>query len=372
MTTLRLILDDAIDPIAGTSRYAEELARALVATRPSGAEVAGIVSSIGEEERAGLAERVPGLAALHVSALSHRQLVAAWQHGFTPLPGHGIVHATSLLAPLRRHDVATEPESQVAVTIHDAIAWTDPELLPSRAASWARAMGRRAERYADGIVVPTHAVAEELARHLDLGDRVRVIGGAAGSRLRPVGDAVARRTALGLPEGYVLVVATGEPRKGLEALMDAVGMLGGTPLVIAGAAAERDMLLARAAGSAAPVTVLERLADDDLAAVYQGAAVYVQPSIAEGFCHAMVEAFAFGLPVVHSDAPSLTEVAAGAGIEVSRDDAAGYPGRLADAIRGLLDDPATAARLGLAASDRAKAFTWRDAAEKVWQLHADL
>ncbi len=45
---------------------------------------------------------------------------------------------------------------------------------------------------------------------------------------------------------------------------------------------------------------------------------------------------------------------------------------LADAIAGLLGDDAAADRLGVAAGDRAKAFTWRDAAEKVWQLHADL
>ena len=45
---------------------------------------------------------------------------------------------------------------------------------------------------------------------------------------------------------------------------------------------------------------------------------------------------------------------------------------LTEAIRSLLDDSAAAERLGVAAQDRAKAFTWRDAAEKIWQLHADL
>jgi glycosyltransferase involved in cell wall biosynthesis len=103
-----------------------------------------------------------------------------------------------------------------------------------------------------------------------------------------------------------------------------------------------------------------------------GASLFVQPSRAEGFGLAMVEAFAFGLPVIHSDAPALVEVAADSGVVVARDDPEGYPGRLAEAIRGVREDAGLRDRLSVAASDRARAFSWRDAAEKVWQLHADL
>jgi len=38
----------------------------------------------------------------------------------------------------------------------------------------------------------------------------------------------------------------------------------------------------------------------------------------------------------------------------------------------VLDDPGLAERLAYSGSDRAKAFSWRSSAEKVWQLHADL
>ncbi|MEO6117219.1 MAG: glycosyltransferase family 1 protein, partial [Pseudolysinimonas sp.] len=75
--------------------------------------------------------------------------------------------------------------------------------------------------------------------------------------------------------------------------------------------------------------------------------------------------------VIHSDSPALIEVAADAGIVIPRDDpdeADGY----ASAIREVLGDDELRARLSLAARDRARAFSWRDSAEKVWQLHADL
>jgi glycosyltransferase involved in cell wall biosynthesis len=97
----------------------------------------------------------------------------------------------------------------------------------------------------------------------------------------------------------------------------------------------------------------------------------LQASRAEGFGLALVEALAFGLPVIHSDAPALVEVAADAGIVVPRggtDEAAGY----AAAIRDVLDDTDLRSRLSVGARDRSRAFSWRDSAEKVWQLHADL
>ena len=85
----------------------------------------------------------------------------------------------------------------------------------------------------------------------------------------------------------------------------------------------------------------------------------------------MLEAFAHGTPVIHSDAPALVELAADAGVVVERD-GDDYPQRLAHAIRSVLDDAAFAERLHYIGLDRAKAFTWRGAAEQVWALHADL
>ena len=120
------------------------------------------------------------------------------------------------------------------------------------------------------------------------------------------------------------------------------------------------------------MVALGQLSDADLSVVLDRATVFAFPSLAEGFGLPVIEAFSFGTPVVHSDAPAVAEVAAGAGVEVPRDDAEGYPVRLAEAIRSIVDDDALAQRLGFTGIDRAAAFSWRDSAQRVWQLHADL
>ena len=121
---------------------------------------------------------------------------------------------------------------------------------------------------------------------------------------------------------------------------------------------------------------LGRLVDGDLAVALDRATLFVYPSVAEGFGLPIVEAFKFGLPVIHSDDAALVEVAAGASVVVERpapgEDDEPYAERLAAAIGRVLSDAELSARLRVLASDRARAFSWRDSAERVWQLHADL
>jgi Glycosyltransferase len=363
MTTLRVIADDVLLPGGGPlARYAEELTRALVRTAPRGAGVAAFVAASPEDDYARVREAVPGLRDLLKSALARRELQAAWHRGFTMLPGSGMVHSTSLLAPLRRHDRTRSLDEQTVVTIHDALAWTHPELLPSRLAAWTRGMGKRAERYADAVVVPTHATAAALADHLALGERVRVIGLAPSSTLAVPDDSAGRRTARGLPDPYVVADADGDARNGFAVLAAAAGAL---PVPVVLLAAPGD-----AAGieGADALTIVEAASPEDRVAILSGAAAFVQPSVAAGSAAALLDALALGLPTVASDLPAIAEVVADAAVLVPASDA----DALADAVRALLDDADSAEKAGVAAGDRAKAFTWRDAAEKVWQLHADL
>jgi len=377
MTELVAILDQLVAPIpGGIGRYAEELTRELVRTAPPNASVVGFVPSSPPDRYAEVEERVPGLARLERSVLDRRTLAVAWRRGLVEAPARGMVHAMSLMAPLVAHDRVHSPGRQIAVTIHDAIPWTHPDTLTRRGVTWHRAMAARAQRHADAIVVPTHAVAEELAHYLDLGDRMRVIGGAVGSTLRLPPDAPQRADALGLPRRFVLSVGTLEPRKGIPALLHAMALLPDEiELVLVGPTGWGGVSVEDAAAEAGVsdrVHLAGRLPDSDLAVALAAAEVVAVPSLAEGFGLPVLEAFSMGTPVVHSDAPALVEVAGGAGIVVARGDDAGYPGRLAEALRSVLDDESLAARLGTLGRDRAKAFSWRDSAEKVWQLHADL
>ncbi|QNO38934.1 glycosyltransferase [Protaetiibacter sp. SSC-01] len=368
--SLRYVLDEILDAaLPATGSAAEQLARALIRTAPEGAEVIGLVSASPEPEYAELAERLPGLAGLEKSALARRELASAWRRGLVSAP-RGMLHSPSLLAPLGRHDRVNDPGTQVAVTLHDALLWTDPETVMGRSLAWQRAMIRRAERYADALVVPSHAVAAAVAEHADFGDRVRVIPLAPAEGLTIPHDALARLRELGLPNSYVLSFATPNPRHRLGDLLEALLPLD-VPLVLAGDSDETTIeALRETAGFPAHRLVrLGRLGAHDRAAVQAGAAVFVQPSREEGFGLGILESFALGAPVVCSDAPAFVELVDDAAEVVSGD---GFAEGLRSAIARVLDDEGHAERLSVAGRDRARAFSWRDSAEKVWQLHADL
>lgn len=379
MITLRVVVEQILAPVpGGIGRYTEELTKQLIRIAPKGCDVEGIVAAHPQADYDKLEDRLPGLAGLYRSTLGRRELSLAWQSGALGLRGRGMVHGTSLFTPLYKHNRSLEPGTQTAVTIHDTVPWTHPETLTAQGVRWHLAMIKRAFKYADAIVVPTHTVAAELAERYDFADRLRVIGGAPSPELVVPDDADAIAHALDLPDRYILSVGTLEPRKGLEPLLQAMAHPDApdAPLLVVGPEGWGDVKVAEVAARLGlpegKVRVLGHVPDASLAVLLQRASVFVFPSLAEGFGLPIVEAFSLGTPVVHSDAPALVEVAAGAGVVVPRADAAGYPERLAQALYQVFNDLELANRLGIAGLDRARAFSWRDSAEKVWQLHADL
>jgi glycosyltransferase involved in cell wall biosynthesis len=257
--------------------------------------------------------------------------------------------------------------------------WVQPESADARGAGWAVAMAKRAHRYADALVVPTHAVARQLSEFLDFGDRVRVIGGAVSPSLVVPHDADARAERLELPAGGYLVALGGlEPRRGLDQLLRALTMsdAGDIPLLVIGNDDNGSGSIGAAASAAGlpdgRVRALGSLADSDFSVVLDRATAFVLPSLLEGFGLQLLEAFHFGTPVIHSDTEALVEVAGDAGLEVALDDAQGFAERLAAAIGQITTDSALAQSLATAGMDRARLFDWQISAEKVWQLHADL
>ncbi|MDY0911433.1 glycosyltransferase family 1 protein [Rathayibacter festucae] len=376
-TTLRVVVDQMLARVpGGIGRYTEELTRELIRTAPRDCEVEAVFSAHPPEKEEELRLRLPGLARLHRLHLGRRELSRTWQYGIGIPSGGGMMHAPSLFAPLRNHE-GREGE-QIAVTIHDTVPWTHPETLTPHGAKWHRAMAKRAQKFADAVVVPTHAVAQQLSQVLDFGDRIRVIGGAVGSGLVLPDDAEERAAALGLPAEYVLSVGTLEPRKGLVSLIAAFGEASAPelPLLIVGPTGWGELDIASVADEQGlgedRVRALGVLSDTDLALVLSRATLFVYPSIAEGFGLPVLEAMHFGVPVVHSDDPALLEVAADAGVAVERGDAKHYPERLALAMSSVLSDTGLRERLSVAGRDRSRAFSWRDSAERVWALHADL
>ncbi len=295
---------------------------------------------------------IPLLGGIDVSPLPRPILARAWQIGLA-LPECNVTYSPSLFAPLA-------PRGQHIVTIHDTIPWTHPETLTKRGAVWHRAMGERAARFADVIVVPTEAVASRLSDFLAVDNRIRIIGGAPSTDLVIPADSPARRTALGLPDNFVAFVGTLEPRKGLEQLITALAAVDDLSLVVIGprgwGGVDVATLITRSGITPSRVRALGRLDDADLAAVLSASRALVVPSIDEGFGLPVLEAMSLGVPVIHSTAAALVEVAGGAALSV---DVHGPRGTvaLAEALTGLSDDEL---RRDLISRGRARSalFSW--------------
>lgn len=356
--SLRVVLDQLVAPTNGDLRSASrDLARALVTSSPIGCRVEAIAPAGAPLEVAGLAgeKRLRG---------TRGQIAASWQLGIAPGVGGGMIHSPTLLAPLVRHDRVNDGD-QTVVTLWDLAAWETPAEVPRAEAVWQKAMLRRAIRHADAIVVPTHAIADQLSERVDVDERVRVISGAVPEGFSVPTDAEARRRDLGLPAEYIVTAGTPAESDGLIGALRAAAatdldvVVIGTPEGAEPAVAE----IASAAGLAERrLHVRGALDTGDRAAVLAGARAFVAPSARSAWPWRATEAMALGVPLVAVDSRVHHEVVYDGGLIVAAAD-------LGDALRQALEDTE---RLSVLGRDRARAFTWLGSAEKVWQLHADL
>jgi glycosyltransferase involved in cell wall biosynthesis len=274
--------------------------------------------------------------------------------------GGELVHAHGLRAGLvavlaRRRGSGTA----VVVTLHNAL----PE---------GGGLRRRVLQVLERITVRGADLV--LAASGDLADNARRLGGrdvrtapvSAPPLPAPSRSAGEVRAELGLDDDRPLIVAVGRlhPQKGYDVLLDALDRLPGKrPLVvIAGDGPLQDELAARIAADDLPVRLLGRR--PDVADLLAAADVCVLPSRWEARSLTAQEALRSGTPLVATRTGGLPELLGDAAELVPVGDA----GALADALAGLLADPARRARL--ADAGRERAASWPDEAATAHQLVA--
>jgi glycosyltransferase involved in cell wall biosynthesis len=204
-----------------------------------------------------------------------------------------------------------------------------------------------------------------------LGERIRVIAGAAPSGFAVPTDEVGRRRALDLPEGFVLLAGRAAPTDALALGLVAIARAGvELPVVVIGAGEGEEPAIADLAAAGIPERSLHirgALGREDRAAVFGGAVALVAPAERSALPWRVLEALALGVPVVAASSPMHAEVIVDGGILAEADGDA-----LADALGRALGSSASVDRLGVLAADRGRAFSWRESADRVWQLHAEL
>jgi len=286
-----------------------------------------------------------------------------------------LIHIPHFAAPVR----AGRP---LVVTVHDVI----PLVLPEYGASpWMRAhlaLMRRTIRQARLILTPSQAAADDISRVLGIvPERIRVTPEAAGPDYRPATDPkrVREVTArFGIGERYIFNVGGLDARKNVPALLEAFARARGqltepTRLVIAGAAHTAnpriypplEPVIQRLELQEA-VVLTGRVSEEEKVALYQGASLYVTPSIYEGFGLTALEAMACGVPTIAANRTSLPEVVGDGGILVEPE-----PEAIATAMISVLNDPARAADLRERALARAAEFDWRRTARLTMEAYRE-
>jgi glycosyltransferase involved in cell wall biosynthesis len=254
-----------------------------------------------------------------------------------------VFHFSDWMFPAQRGGLRT-------TTIHDLLPLHHPEWVDPRTRSLHVPKYRNAAATCDLMFANSEFTADDVERTLGFA-RERVVVAHPG--IHPRFALEGPKADLGAP--YVLTVATLEPRKNLDALLEAFAVLRRRrpelQLAIAGPAGW---------GGRAPagegVRLLGYVDDEELARLYRGAEAFAFPSLFEGFGIPVVEAMASGVPVVASSHPSLDEASGGVALRDDPADPVGFAG----AIERAIDTRETLVPAGL---EHARRFTWRGCGE---------
>jgi glycosyltransferase involved in cell wall biosynthesis len=281
-----------------------------------------------------------------------------------------VCHFTNSIAPL-------QIPCPFVVTMHDMSLFRYARTQRVKSLFVVRTiMGAVARRAAAVIAVSESARLDILSSLRGVtADKVHVVFEAAAPHFRVMTgspDLERVRRTYGLEEPFVLAVGTVEPRKNLDRLATAVGLLRRrglrTRLIVAGQLGWKyDAFLRQLddSGDRDAVALLGYVPDADLPALYNLARVVAFPSLYEGFGLPILEGMACGTPVLTSNRSAMAELAGGAAVLVDPES----PDALADGLDRLLGDDALREHLGAAGLARAAEFSWARTADETVRIY---
>lgn len=227
------------------------------------------------------------------------------------------------------------------VTIHDVHLLNETTPFQPISMHIKRMRIKSSCRRADRIIAVSEGIKRDLTESLGIDpDKIDIIYTGCAQRFTQQTDeetVMATREKYSLPERYILNVGTQSRRRNIELIIEAMHKLPyPIDLVAVGQSTPHTNRLRE---KAAKLGIAERVHfiscdnNDDLAAIYQGAEMLVNPTKNSSFGMPLVEALSVGIPVIGTANSCHVEAAGPDIIYVSPDDS----GELADKIDAILN-----------------------------------
>lgn len=264
------------------------------------------------------------------------------------------------------------------ITVHDIIPLTHPEYSKSNSAWFMEKHLKQALEKASAFICVSHATANSLIDYArrsysaDLSDRAYVVHeGIADEYFLTSDVSVDRNSCPGISHPFILAVGKISPRKNLGAIISALHKLQSTiphHLVTVGGSGwdyKGVMQLVDSLGMSERVHFLGYVSDETLITLYNNAALFVYPSLLEGFGLPVLEAMASGCPVVTSSVSSLPEVAGNAAMLVDPLNI----DEIAAVIEAICTDQMLASELRWKGKQRAAQFSWQKCARETLAIY---
>ena len=286
-----------------------------------------------------------------------------WEQTIQPirLRGGDLLHSMTFVSPL------IQPIPSV-VTVYDLSFVHYPQVLSASRRLYLRMFTALSCKRAERVITISESTARDVATTFGISpEKIDVAPcGYDSARFYPIDKHIIAdfKTQKGLPDRFWLFIGTLEPRKNLTTLLDAYAMLPKNkrlPLLLGGGKGwlyEDIFERITRYGLQDDVRLLGFLPADELPLWYNSAEAFLYPSIFEGFGLPVLEAMACGVPVVISDASSLPEVGANAGLCLPPHDVMAWH----DALVRIIDDADWRAEASAKGLTEAQRYSWQKTA----------
>ena len=255
------------------------------------------------------------------------------------------------------------------VTIHDLSHLLFPDYHPRARVDWMKRLVPAALERSSHIICVSESTKRGLTKYYEVDpEKISVTYLGVSDDFKPRHRETISPTleAYGLsPDRYLLCVSTIEPRKNIEALLDAYLRLSRSlrseyPLILVGGFGWHCESLKSGIGrlSQEGIKHLGFVPQRDLPALYNGARCLVYPSPYEGFGLPVLEAQASGTAVIASDISSIPEVASAEALLIRPGDGQA----LQEALDRAIEDTDWLENCSLAGIAKASGFTWSECA----------